>query len=245
MGDYRKIQNFIGPSKRIEDAVYIPIGANDISNYMTNLDYFINSTKHRSFEKSDNNSGKVDLDEHSDILIKTVIMHAQFESIHPFLDGNGRMGRILIVLNTMLDNLIEEPVFFVSEELEKERLRYYNLLNGTRGEQPDWYSWIEFFLEACDRMAEVMLMKLDGIIELVEKGLSVIDKGNSMINRVWLETFQKTYVTAAEVASSLDMAPGTARGHLNSLVELRLIDVDQSKTKNKVYVNYDLLRRLN
>ena len=67
------------------------------------------------------------------------IAHAQFESIHPFLDGNGRIGRILIVLMAMKYNLLEKPLFFVSEELEKERIRYYNTLNSTRNKEPNWY----------------------------------------------------------------------------------------------------------
>lgn len=242
-GEYRKIQNFIGPTNRIEDASYIPIGANEISSYMTNLEYFINSMAHPSFQKNPN-SDSVLLDENSDILIKTAIMHAQFESIHPFLDGNGRMGRILIVLNTMQDGLINKPVFFVSDELEKERIRYYNLLNGIRGSLPDWFSWINFFLDACNRMAKSMLDKLDGITSLASLGLQKISKDSSIINHVWLTTFRKPFVTVKEISDHLDVSVSTSRKALNQLVDLDLIDVDKSKKKNKLYVNYDLLRLL-
>lgn len=243
-GQFRKIQNFIGPTKRIEDASYIPIGANEIGDYMTNLEYFINSTNHQSFSNVEGASDEIILDYKSDTLIKTAIMHAQFESIHPFLDGNGRMGRILIVLNTMQDKLIDKPVFFVSEELEKERLRYYNLLNGTRGNKPDWFSWIDFFLDACDRMADTMLVKLDGITDLVETGLRKIDS-NGKINHVWFSTFSYPYITVSKASDTLKIATATARTHLNTLVDIGLLDVDNSKTKNKVYVNYDLIRILN
>lgn len=231
-GQFRQIQNFIGPTKKIEDASYIPIGANEIGEYMTNLEYYINSQDHRSFLSTECDENEVLLNYQSDTLIKTAIMHAQFESIHPFLDGNGRMGRILIVLNTMQDNLIDKPVFFVSEELEKERLRYYNLLNGVRGDTPDWFSWIDFFLDACDRMSDSMLRKLDGINDLAEKGLRKIDADSY------------PYITVKDISQRLGIAPGTARKSLNKLVELRLLDVDNSKTKNKVYVNYDLIRVL-
>lgn len=242
-GNFRQIQNFIGPTKKIEDASYIPIGAHEISDYMTNLEFYINNENHRSFLTTEVNSDEIVLDYRSDTLIKTAIMHAQFESIHPFLDGNGRMGRILIVLNTMQDKMIDKPVFFVSEELEKERLRYYNLLNGTRGENPDWFSWINFFLDACDRMTDTMLTKLDGITQLAENGLKKIDSTNTIMN-VWFLTFQSPYQTVKRVSETLEIASGTARNSLNRLVELGLLDVDNSKTKNKVYVNYDLLRVL-
>lgn len=243
-GEYRGIQNFIGPTTRIEDAVYIPIGANEIGDYMTNLEYYINSEKHKSFKKEFNQDSEVLLDETSDSLIKTAIMHAQFESIHPFLDGNGRMGRILIVLNTMQDKLIDKPVFFVSEELEKERIRYYNLLNGVRGKDPDWFSWIDFFLDACQRMSESMLKKLESITALASKGLDEINKDASIVNHIWFTTFVKPYVTVSQVAERLGIAVTTARKGLNLLVELKLLDVDHSKKKNKVYVNYDLIRLL-
>ena len=243
-GEYRSIQNFLGPTNSIEDAVYIPIGANEIGDYMTNLEYFINTDKHQSFEKQIDPDIEVLLDETSDPLIKTAIMHAQFESIHPFLDGNGRMGRILIVLSTMQDGLIDKPVFFVSEELEKERLRYYNLLNGVRGKNPDWFSWIEFFLDACQRMATSLLNRLESINELATSGAKRINSDRNVINQIWVMTFLKPYLTVSEVAKHLDIAVSTARRDLNTLVELKLIDVDNSKRKNKVYVNYDLLRLL-
>lgn len=243
-GEYRSIQNFLGPTNSIEDAVYIPIGANEIGDYMTNLEYFINTEKHQSFEKQIDPDFEVLLDETSDPLIKTAIMHAQFESIHPFLDGNGRMGRILIVLSTMQDGLIDKPVFFVSEELEKERLRYYNLLNGVRGKNPDWFSWIEFFLDACQRMATSLLNRLESINELATSGAKRINSDRNVINQIWIMTFLKPYLTVSEVAKHLDIAVSTARRDLNTLVDLKLIDVDNSKRKNKVYVNYDLLRLL-
>lgn len=243
-GEYRSIQNFLGPTNSIEDAVYIPIGANEIGDYMTNLEYFINTEKHQSFEEQIDPDIEVLLDETSDPLIKTAIMHAQFESIHPFLDGNGRMGRILIVLSTMQDGLIDKPVFFVSEELEKERLRYYNLLNGVRGKNPDWFSWIEFFLDACQRMATSLLNRLESINELATSGAKRINSDRNVINQIWVMTFLKPYLTVSEVAKHLDIAVSTARRDLNTLVELKLIDVDNSKRKNKVYVNYDLLRLL-
>lgn len=135
-GEYRKVQNFIGPDKNIEHTVYIPVSANKIASYMENLEFYVNETKHSSFIEYDDDDLFV-IDETAHPLFKLAIMHAQFESIHPFLDGNGRLGRILIALMAIKYGLVDIPVFLVSEELEKERLRYYDLLNGVRGKNPD------------------------------------------------------------------------------------------------------------
>lgn len=240
-GEFRKVQNFIGPDKKIENATYIPISAEKISDYMTNLEYYINGEVHSSFPTFDEYEEYEVFDQNVDTLIKTAIIHAQFESIHPFLDGNGRLGRILIILCFMMDDLINEPVFFISEELEKERLRYYNRLNGVRGDNPDWYSWIDFFLSASQRMANSLLKKLENIEDLAKTGLSIINEKNATINNIWLYTFSNPYCTAKDVADDLQITSQTARRHLNVLAEKKLLEMDQSKKRNRLYVNYDLI----
>ncbi|EGQ1601783.1 Fic family protein [Staphylococcus pseudintermedius] len=243
-GEFRKIQNFIGPSSNIKDAVYIPVPAHEIDDYMTNWEHYINRVKHPSFNQV-LKEGYTLLDEQSDPLIKTAIMHAQFESIHPYLDGNGRLGRILIVLNMMAESAVNAPIFFVSEELERERLRYYNLLNSVRGSHADWYKWIHFYLRACQRMILNLQTKLENIETLAKEGLKKINQADgSKIMDVWFYTFTTPNVTVKYAAKSLNMSENTARMHLNTLVELGMIDVDHARKRNKVYVNYDLLQIL-
>ncbi|MGF3215082.1 Fic family protein [Facklamia sp. P12945] len=239
-GEFRKIQNHIGPDNKIENAVYIPIPAQKIGEYMTNLEYYINSVKHFSFEKE-----KLDdfnyLDENTDPLIKAAIIHAQFESIHPFLDGNGRLGRILIILTCMQDKLIDKPVFFISEELEKERLRYYNRLNGVRGKNPNWFEWIDFFLSASKRMADSLSVKVENINNLARSGINIINENNYYINQIWLYTFRNPFCNVKDVARALGITDATARKYLKKLSDLKLIEEDNSKKRNKLYINYDLI----
>lgn len=122
--------------------------------------------------KKYNGSEGVVLDEKIEPLIKMAIMHAQFESVHPFGDGNGRLGRILIALMAMSYDLVDFTVFLVSEELAKERARYYALLNGIRGDNPDWYLWIKFFLECCERMTSKLIEKMKNAEQLAKECLS-------------------------------------------------------------------------
>src|SRR5690625_3303039 len=161
IGEYRKVQNFIGPTNDIKDAQYIPPEPQKVPKYMHNLVQYMNNHSY---------TGKQMDTLHP--LIKVAIIHAQFESIHPFSDDNGRLGRILIVLYLLQEKLIDRPVFFLSEELGKEQFKYYKLLNGVRaikGRKADWQSWITFFLEATIKMAERQFDKLDQAEKLYVK----------------------------------------------------------------------------
>ena len=229
-----------GATNRIGDAVYIPIEAQEISLYMTNLEYFINKEKHISFRTF---SEGHTFDETANSLIRVAIMHAQFESIHPFLDGNGRLGRILILLNLISDEVIDKPYFFVSEELEKERARYYDLLNGVRGKTPDWASWIVFFLRACGRMADSLLSKLDTINHLAMEGLKNLDLESH--KKIWLLSFSEPVLTVKEIVTITGLSEQTIRKALTKLVELELLYTEKSKDRNRKYRNYDLIRILN
>ena len=241
-GEFRKIQNFIGPDNKIEHAVYIPVSAGDIDDYMENLEFFINGKAHSSFRRFNKTDGIV-FDENSDPIIKSAILHAQFESIHPFLDGNGRLGRILIALFAVKENLVEYPVFLVSEELEKERARYYDLLNGIRGNNPDWFAWIKFFILACERMANSLLKKLNESEDLARNGLDICNLESE--KKIWLCTFSEPITTATRISKKLNISPSTARKGLNKLVELGLLYSSEEIKRNKKYHNYDLLRILN
>ena len=238
-GEFRKIQNFIGPDNKIEHASYIPIGANEISDYMTNLEFFANGEPHISLTNDLIDSAEyINFD--SDALLRIAVVHAQFESIHPFLDGNGRLGRILIALMAVKERLLEHPVFFVSEELEKERIRYYNALNSVRGEKPDWIPWLYLFLNASEQMAKNILEKINKADVHARAGLQIC---NSQAQReVWLNTFKLPVTTPKQLSELTGLHPATVKKSLDFLVEKGLLDKDNSVKRNIPYYNYDLIR---
>ncbi|HEQ8560726.1 TPA: Fic family protein [Streptococcus pyogenes] len=238
-GEFRKIQNFIGPDKNIENASYIPIPANEIGAFMTNLEFFINGEYHSSLECGRTQES---INFNSDILLRIAVAHAQFESIHPFLDGNGRLGRILIALMSVQEGLLKHPIFFVSEELEKERIRYYNALNATRGENPDWNLWLNLFLNASEQMAKNILKKIRNADEHAKKGLSVCVTQTQ--KTVWLATFSFPVSTAKQLAEATEFHPATVKKALDFLVGEGLLDKDNSVKRNVPYYNYDLIRAI-
>lgn len=239
-GNFRKIQNFIGKDKNIENAVYIPVSANEIDEYMTNLEYFINGENHISLNTEICDDGYSFINYDDIPLLKMAICHAQFESIHPFLDGNGRLGRILIVLMALYYGIVSEPLFFVSEELEKEKIKYYNLLNSTRGNNPQWYGWIEFFLQASDKMIDGLLEKIDKADELFNnlQSLCITDSQK----RVLFSTFLDPITTVKELSSLTKLHQTTVSKALEFLTNKRIIEKDFSKKRNVNYYNYEVIK---
>lgn len=231
VGEYRNVQNFIGPTKNIKDAHYIPPEPQKLASYMGNLEQYINGNPY--------------IDETMDSLhplIRVAIIHAQFESIHPFTDGNGRLGRIIIVLYLLQEKIIDNPVFFLSEELEKERFKYYKLLNGVRaikGREADWKSWIIFFLESTINMANRQFKKLDQAESLYVKVNRTLEKPS--LQKIWFALFTHPITTVKDMCKLTDLSDSTVRKGIQYLEEHNYIYGNEYK-RNRRYYFYDLIR---
>ena len=225
-GEYRRIQNFIGPTKNISDAVYIPPQPNLLPSYMSNLEKYVND----------------ELPDDLDPLIRTGIIHAQFETIHPYLDGNGRLGRILIILYLLDKKVISKPAFFISEQLEKNKYKYYGLLNNLRFETPKWTDWLEFFLIAAAKQAENNIIKLEKIESLSEKMLQTA-KEHKISPEIINFIFKKPFFTISEVQAELDVSYNTANNHVKKLMALNKVFSDDKK-RNRIFRFYDILDTL-
>lgn len=128
-GSFRRVQNWIGPREcRIEDATFIPPNPLQIQDHLKAWETYMAG-------------------DDIDVLVQTAIVHAQFELIHPFMDGNGRIGRLLIPLFLFQKQALSEPMFYLSQYLESHREEYYERLQAISADG-DWDGWIEFFLEA-------------------------------------------------------------------------------------------------
>jgi Fic family protein len=146
-GAYRTIPNWIGPTGcGIEDARFVPCDAAHIDDAMSAWEKYLHY-------------------EAPDLLIQLAIAHAEFEAIHPFLDGNGRLGRLLIPLFLKAKGLLSRPNFYLSEHLERNREEYYDRLYAVSSEN-DWTGWCEFFLNAIIGQAERNQRKAQKILDL-------------------------------------------------------------------------------
>jgi Fic family protein len=148
-GNFRTIQNYIGSyGCKIDDATYIPPAPQNVGPAMDNLEKFIN---------------RDDVEN----LVQLAQLHAQFELIHPFLDGNGRIGRILIPLFLQQKQYIKRPVFYLSEYFERNRSLYYQKLSAI-SQYNNWTEWVEFFLNALCIQADNNITKVRSMIDLYE-----------------------------------------------------------------------------
>lgn len=156
-GGYRKSQNWIGGS-RPGNAVYVPPIPSKLMECLSDLEKFINNNKINTPD-----------------LIKIAIIHYQFESIHPFLDGNGRTGRIIIPLYMMERGLINKPYFYISDYIEKNKNAYYDFLSRVRTNN-DMISWIKFFLECVIETAKNARIKFESVVNFTNEMNEVILK---------------------------------------------------------------------
>lgn len=150
-GSYRTIQNWIGPTGcSVERASYVPVGPEYVANGMDNWEKYLNSTTE------------------PDVLIQLAILHVEFEAIHPFEDGNGRLGRMLVPLFLFQRGLLASPDFYMSGYMEANRDEYQERLRNV-SRNGDWTSWCEFFLKGVRSQAAENEKKARSILALYEK----------------------------------------------------------------------------
>lgn len=188
------------------------------------------------------------LDDSDDLspLIKLAIQHYQFESIHPFYDGNGRTGRIINVLYLILKELLDEPVLYLSSFIIANKSDYYRLLQEVRTKK-NWEEWILFILKGIEVTANQTIIQINKINKLFEKTQrSVQDKLPRIYSKDLIEQlFVHPYCKNEFLVVNLKIERKAASRYLNSLVEIGVLKAHQNG-KETIYINgklYDLLKK--
>lgn len=221
-GEFRRGQNYLGSSPK--NVSYVPPVAEDVNSLMENLVVYFNSSE-----------------DNLRPLVRAAIMHAQFETIHPFMDGNGRVGRILIPLFLYRHHQISLPCFFISETLERDKFKYYAFLNGIR-EENNWSAWINFFLGAVNQQCSKYIRMVDQINTLYEEDLELAKlaiKSNKVVDVINL-LYRFPAITTAILAREADIPVATATRYLNALEDCKILYSDR-KPKNRTYYYYRVL----
>lgn len=224
IGKYRTEQNYIGKNQTV---IFVPPKPADVPDLMDNLISYINAP-------SDSLRP----------LVRVAIIHAQFETIHPFMDGNGRVGRMLIPLYMFYAKQIELPCFFISEALEHDKYKYYDLLNGIRVKN-DWNSWIKYFLETVAKQCEKYISIVSEINKLYDKHIGVACKLTKSTNAVPVirELYKNPITTAKNIVENTGLPLTSVNRLLGALVEKEILVTDGSK-RNIQYICYELLNAI-
>ena len=197
-GEFRRVPNWIGPPGcTIENAKFVPIDAQKLPDAMSAWERYAN-------------------EDAADHLVQLAILHAEFEALHPFLDGNGRLGRMLLPLFLWQRHLIQKPTFYISAYFESHRDAYYNgLLAVSRNDS--WTEWCRFFLQAVKEQAQDNISKAQSILDLYERmKLDVADltRSHYAIHALdWI--FQTPIFQSTHFIESLQIPQPTARRILN------------------------------
>lgn len=207
-GRIRVTQNYIGYSgDPIENAIFIPPAPEVLPGALAELEDYMDAT-------------------HRDTIVQTALAHAQFELLHPFLDGNGRVGRMLIPLLLFAKGLISQPTFYISEYFEEYRTTYYKRLAAV-SEKDDWQGWCEFFLAAVADQAELNVRRASAILRLYNEMKDEINKATrSQYSLQTLDAlFDRPVLTAPDFTERTGLPRRTAFRIVEDLLKSKILAV--------------------
>ena len=220
-GEYRKSQNWIGGIS-LADAKFIPPSHQYVEELMSDLEKFLNN-------------------EESDIpaLIKIAIAHYQFETIHPFLDGNGRIGRLLITLFLVKEHILDKPLLYLSSYFEQRRDLYYDNLNNTRVKN-DLLQWIKYFLVGIEQTSQKAVETLSSIIQLKEKLEQLFQQtyGKRSRNAVILlhALFENPFITIEQAAKICQVTYKSANDLVKLMQKDSILTEMTGQSRNRLFV---------
>lgn len=229
-GQFRRSQNWIGGT-RPGNAVFIPPPANLVLPLMGDLEAFIHDQENGIVHSQPNKLPP---------LVMIALVHAQFETIHPFLDGNGRIGRLLI--SALLEDfgLMKQPLLYLSAYLKKHQFEYYRLLSGIRAEG-DWEAWIRFFLEGIQVAANESrenIIQLSAVVNEDRRRVLEAQMTGTVAYRLFELLPMMPRFTVEGAREALGTTFPTANAAVKSLEELGLISEKTGNKKNRTY-SYD------
>jgi len=219
-GEFRVSQNWIGGTK-LSNAVFIPPHHEDIAELMGDLEKFWHNEAI-----------------HVPDLIRIAISHYQFETIHPFLDGNGRIGRLLITLYFMSKGLLAKPSLYLSDFLEKHRGAYYDALTGVRASN-DLRHWILFFLDAVietSRSSKETFQAIMALRNQLEGQMVTLGRRAENARLLLLHLYRRPMVTGKQVAELLKVTPRAANNLINEFQALEILEETTGYQRNRLFV---------
>lgn len=225
-GDYRHSQNWIGGAT-INDAVFVPAVHTSINELIGDIEKFLHNETQYFPE-----------------LLKIALVHYQFETIHPFLDGNGRVGRLLITLYLFSKGILKQPILYMSDFFERNRSHYYDNLMRVR-EKNDLLQWFKFFLVGIIETAKSGITTFDNILKLqkqVEAQLQTLGSRTANAQKIIHYLYQRPMIDAAKTGEVAGISPASAYKLIADLEQFGILKEITGGKRGKMYVYYDYLQ---
>jgi Fic family protein len=228
-GEYRSSQNWIGGAS-INDAVFIPPIHNKVNDFISDIEKFAN-----------------DLENPMPDLLKIALIHYQFETIHPFLDGNGRVGRLLITLYLVNKGILKRPILYLSDFFEKHRTLYYDNLMRARTHN-DINQWFKFFLTGIIETSKKGVDTFNSIMHLsksTEEKITKLGARSSDAHKIVDYLYSKPIIDAQKVGEIIEKNPQSAYQLINKLENLKILREITGSQRNRLYIFDDYLEIFN
>lgn len=222
-GEFRTTQNWIGGT-RPGNAAFVPPPANEVLPCLGELEKFLH-------------------DDAVPPLIKAGLAHAQFETIHPFLDGNGRMGRLLIAFILCHDQVLEKPLLYLSLFFKKYRQEYYERLNAVR-KDGDWEGWIKYYLQGVYEISKQATEAAKAIMDLIavdRQKVAGLGKAATTAMALLDLLYRRPYVTIPFVVRELGISSPAAGKAVNNLATLGILTEVSGKKRDRVFLHESYL----
>lgn len=207
-GEFHRSQNWIGPQgSTLKNARYIPPNVTDMQSALNDLEKYIHMA------------------DRTNPMIKIALIHYQFETIHPFLDGNGRIGRLMVNLFLKEKGLLAYPTLYISYFLKRNRIEYYDRLTEVR-EKGNYEQWVKFFLQGIYESADDALESIDRLSELHERNLKLVtenDTTTKSISRMFAYLEHTPIIDIRKTANELNVAYNTVSNAIGKLEGLGII----------------------
>ncbi len=215
-GEFRHSQNWIGSSNsNLQTARYVPPTVEDMQAAMSDLEKFINNYD-------------------MDILLKTALVHYQFETIHPFLDGNGRIGRVLITLMLLSDGIIAHPALYLSLYLKSNRIDYYDRLSEVRV-KGDYEQWIKFFLHGIIETSDDGIKTIESLNALIRSDKMKLIKKTATVSKVFNYIKEHPIISIGGTANALGLSYNGVSGAVKKMVEAGILNETTTRARDRVF----------
>jgi Fic family protein len=224
-GEFRQTQNWIGPvGSTLTSAAYVPPPVEEMHQCLGDLEKFIHAPSEIP------------------LLIRIGLIHYQFEAIHPFLDGNGRVGRLLIVLLLYKWGLMSKPMLNLSAYIEKHRNEYYDLLLAV-SQKSNWEDWLCFFLRGVKEQAEYGVSHIQQLqtLRLQYQSIAEHDRNSDRMSLVLDFLFTRPIFSINQLSKSLEIPFKTANDYIEKLIKINLLQETTGNARNRIFIARTIL----